>query len=160
MVNAWFNKYLGRGPSPKAVAYWTQQMRGGMAGSKVQGNILGSDDYYVANGKIDEAFIVGLFRDVAGRPTSVAEVKLWVARLHAGGGNRAAFAEDFVNKAQHGDFAPITAWNPKGGPVAANPAPAVPVAVPVFVPVVIQQQIIPQPVAPPGGLIAPAIPGK
>ncbi len=159
-VNAWFQKYLGRPPSAKALAYWSQQIRQGMPGARVQGSILSSDDYYAANGKSDEAFIVALFRDVAGRPTSVAEVRLWVARMQQVN-NRSHFAEDFVNKSLKGEFAPITVWNPNGRPGPGQPAPVVPVVAqpvqPVVQPVVIPVVIIPPAAPPPQPAVPPSM---
>jgi hypothetical protein len=132
-VSSWFQKYLGRQPSPQALNFWTNELRRGVPPARVRAAILGSDDYYVANGRSDEGFMVGLFRDVAGRPTSVSEVRHQIARLREKTGTRAAFAEDFIIRAQRGEFTPITTWNPNRTVVVENTTvvPVVVVPVPV-----------------------------
>jgi hypothetical protein len=147
-VSAWFQKYLGRQPSPQALNFWTTEMRRGLAPHRVRAAILGSDDYFAANGKSDEGYIVGLFRDVAGRPTSVSEVRHQVSRLREKNGSRAHFAEDFIVRSQRGEFNPITTWN--GRTVVVEPTVVVPVQ-PLVIPVPVQQPV--QPVVP-----APAAP--
>ncbi len=143
-VATWFQKYLGRQPSPQALTFWTNQLRAGAPAIRVRAAILGSDDYLALNGRSDEGFIVGLFRDVAGRPTSVSEVRHQVSRLREKTGTRTQFAEDFIVRASRGEFTPITTWNPNGRTVVVEPT----VVVPVVVPVPVQQPAQPAVPAP------------
>ena len=149
-IAGWFQKYLGRQPSPQAVNFWTNQMRMGMSPNRVRANILGSDDYFAANNRSDEGFMVGLFRDVAGRPTSISEVRHQITRLREMKGQphrlRRGFPRPHPSAASsirslHGTRTPYT-------PVVVGPTVLVPVQ-----PVV----IVPNP-AQPQGRAAPVVP--
>jgi hypothetical protein len=158
-VATWFQKYLGRQPSPQALNFWTNQLRVGVSPIKVRAAILGSPDYYALNSGVDEGFIVGLFRDVAGRATSLSEVRHQVARLREKNTTRTSFAEDFIIRAGRGEFNLITTWNPNARPVVVvEPTVVVPVQPVVVVPVPIQQPGAPAPVDPNAPPAPPANP--
>jgi len=98
-VNAWYNQYLQRGPSPSESSAWRESLiRGGFTMDDVRAYILGSTEFYERVGRNNDiTFIYALYDKTQGRQPTQAELSLNLNNLNLSGGNRVAFVKDFLS---------------------------------------------------------------
>ena len=82
LVNADYNSFLGRDPTPTELSDGVAILQGGGTPEDLAGTIFDSDVY---NGLFptDRAFVENLYFDILGRPGEAAGLSLWGNRLSA-----------------------------------------------------------------------------
>jgi len=100
MIDAWFQRYLGRSVDPGGLAARLTLLRQGANPQDIEADIIGSDEYWNRNGRTVAGFVRGLYRDVLGREPNLPEIRNWSARFPANRGNRSAVAREFLQAAQ------------------------------------------------------------
>jgi hypothetical protein len=80
LVEGWYRRYLGRNADPIGIHDHVQALQRGTPPVLVEAAILSSPEYYRRNGGTPEGFVLGLFRDVLGRPPTPSEMNLWMNR--------------------------------------------------------------------------------
>jgi hypothetical protein len=82
LIASWYHRYLHREPDPTGFRDHLQALRGGAPPLVVESEILGSEEYYRHHGATPRGFVLGLFRDVLGRPPTRGEMAYWLDRVH------------------------------------------------------------------------------
>ena len=100
MIDAWFQRYLGRSVDRGGLASRLMLLRQGADPQSIEADIIGSGEYWERNGSNVAGFIRGLYRDVLNRAPDRREVRGWAARYDANRGNRSAVAREFLQAAQ------------------------------------------------------------
>jgi hypothetical protein len=100
MIDAWFQRYLGRSVDPGGLASRLTLLRQGADPQSIEADILGSGEYWQRNGSHVAGFIRGLYRDVLNRVPNARELRGWASRYDANRGNRSAVAREFLQAAQ------------------------------------------------------------
>ena len=96
MIDAWFQRYLGRSVDRGGLASRLMLLRQGADPQSVEADIIGSGEYWERNGSNVEGFIRGLYRDLLDRDCTRDEVRIWAVRYIANERNRSAVAREFL----------------------------------------------------------------
>ena len=96
LIASWYHRYLHREPDPTGFRDHLQALYGGAPPLVVESEILGSEEYYRHHGATPRGFVLGLFRDVLGRPPTRGEMAYWLDRVHDD--SRAGAARRFLER--------------------------------------------------------------
>jgi len=75
-INGWYEKYLGRGAEAAGKSYWNNIWTKHGA-EVVEASLIGSAEFYQANGGTDQGWIQGLYNHILGRGAAQFEVDYW-----------------------------------------------------------------------------------
>jgi hypothetical protein len=95
IVDAAYQRYLGRLPDSTGLAGWVAQMQHGLTDEHLEAGFIGSPEYIQAHGGAGAGWITGMYQNLLGRTPSPAEVNTWLQAL-AHGESTTAIAYGFA----------------------------------------------------------------
>lgn len=96
LVRDWYRDYLGRDPAPELLSAWTSSLQGGMSPVDVQASILGSDEFFLQQGRDRQTFVLETLQSVTWSEPTVAELRRWTDRLNDLQGDRYRVAREII----------------------------------------------------------------
>ena len=94
-IRGWYRDYLGRDVGQDVPAL-VNLLRGGMSPTDLQATILGSDEFYLQNGRDPQAFVRETLQAVNWSEPSYSELQRWTDRLNQLRGDRFALAREIL----------------------------------------------------------------
>jgi lysophospholipase L1-like esterase len=101
LVQADYQLFLRRPPEAAAQDGWLAALQAGLGPEQFAADLLGSDEYFIAQGGNDASWLQGVFRDVLHRPIDPSAAAAW-GQLLAHGASRAAVAYGIVTSPEAG----------------------------------------------------------
>jgi hypothetical protein len=99
LIEADYQHYLGRTPTPGEVRGWVAALQNGLRDEQVVAAFLGSPEYYAHAGGTDPAWVDAIYHDLLGRAADPAGEAAWLTSLAAGTG-RGAIAYGFATSTE------------------------------------------------------------
>jgi hypothetical protein len=84
IVNAAYQRYLGRLPDSTGLASWVGQMQRGLTDEYLEAGFIGSPEYIQTHGGAGAGWITGMYQNLLGRNPWPAEVTTWLQALANG----------------------------------------------------------------------------
>jgi hypothetical protein len=122
-VTTVYETFLNRAPDPGGLQFFVAILGANRDQLQIVSSIVGSQEYFIANGGTNQGFINALYRDLLGRPADQAGATFWISQADAGMA-RDRIVIDFLisqeggNKIIDGNYASLT------GPTSNSPAGA------------------------------------
>jgi hypothetical protein len=84
LVNAAYQKYLGRAPETAGLSGWVYVLQHGLSDEQLEAGFIGSPEFIADNGGLGAGWITSLYQELLGRAPSPAEVAGWLDALRGG----------------------------------------------------------------------------
>ncbi len=84
VVESLYQETLHRQADPAGLSHWVNFLSQGGTDQQLQANLLGSNEYFVKAGNINNAFLSSLYTDVLGRPVDSGAAQFYLGELAQG----------------------------------------------------------------------------
>jgi hypothetical protein len=96
LVRGWYRDYLGSDATPELLQAWVTSLQGGMSPVDVQASILGSNEFFLQQGRDPQTFVLETLQSVTWSEPTVSDLRRWTDRLNQLQGDRYRLAREII----------------------------------------------------------------